>query len=600
MARNRIIPIVDDQIEHHLADGSMGVGMAQAMGYLVSAGDMLPPWWSRARDAALRAFYPGYDHVSGIVSAAQTKLSSIPPRIVARDSSISAHVTAAEEMQERLYLVSGLGTGFLHEYKKFILDYLTQDNGGFLGIIGENYEPENIPLQGPAVGVRHLDAGRCRRTGDPEYPVVQEVASRGLIKWHWSRVIYISQMASARVDMNGVGLCPLSRSVNVAQNLADSLNYKLEKMGSRPTTQILNGENMDANEIVRALLIGEEIMNNLGLKNFAKVVALGGRNNKLSKIDLNQFDPFNEETTFTIGVYSLAYIWGMDVRDIWPTSAGGTGDKVALIRSRQRLPADFTDELLPQLNLKLLPWYLKAVYADQDEEQKQQNAIIRDIRSRRRHRDSQSGYITSRAERLNMMRDGEITREDFVDMELDDGRLEDGAPVSSLFYSTDRTIAQHMDLGGIDEPLVPEDNDARQVLREIHVNQAGVARALAVTTSLSQRHKLRQALAALNWLEAVYQSRQEEMIELDERTAEAEVDTDDEATDELIAVLAGEQAEPGDEEDGEEEEEDGEDGEDGGDKGRNDNEESGKKAAWGALLARRAAKAIGLRRQLVK
>ena len=62
----------------------------------------------------------------------------------------------------------------------------------------------------------------------------------------------------------------------------------------------------------------EELMNQLGLQRYAKQVVLAGDDIEVSKIDLNNFEPFDEQVGTLMAIYSLAYIIGLDVRDIWP------------------------------------------------------------------------------------------------------------------------------------------------------------------------------------------------------------------------------------------------------------------------------------------
>ena len=48
------------------------------------------------------------------------------------------------------------------------------------------------------------------------------------------------------------------------------------------------------------------------------------------------------------------------------------------------------------------------------------------------------------------MADGDITQDQFIEMELDDGRLEDGTSVLTLFVNDD--YAELLDIG-VDNPL---------------------------------------------------------------------------------------------------------------------------------------------------
>jgi hypothetical protein len=62
--------------------------------------------------------------------------------------------------------------GFQNELSKFINDYLTTDNGGFMMLLGPG-KPDG-PIVGQVVALLHLDSCRCFRTGNVEYPVRYE------------------------------------------------------------------------------------------------------------------------------------------------------------------------------------------------------------------------------------------------------------------------------------------------------------------------------------------------------------------------------------------------------------------------------------------
>lgn len=113
---------------------------------LVSAGDLIPGWWTPQRDAALDKFWRGASHISSAIYNAQAKLCAIPWRIVARDPSVTRHVDQAEEMTYLLQYASEFGETFDAAKEKSTLDLLTQDNGMFYEILGEG--PKNGPIVG--------------------------------------------------------------------------------------------------------------------------------------------------------------------------------------------------------------------------------------------------------------------------------------------------------------------------------------------------------------------------------------------------------------------------------------------------------------------
>lgn len=525
-----------------------GGDMIPASWYWVKTGDLIPPWWSRKRDIEMARLMMSFNHLSGINYAARTKLANIPLRFAARDTTITSHLELADSYTQQLTYVSQFGQGFRVAYKRYIGDYLKSDNGGFMEILGPG-EPDG-PIVGLPWGVRHLDSTRCTRTRNDIYPVLFFNPDDGKrYKFHYSRVIFMSQESSERETMNGVGFCPLSRSFELGQVLADQLIYKLEKMGSRPQSQLIVGKNMDSTEIVKAFMMAEELMDELGLRRYAKIVALGGMDIEVDKIDLNEFAPFDEETGTVMAIYALAYIWGLDVRDIWPIQGSKSSDQLANMKARGRLPADFTADLKDQLDMKLLPPVLEARFDFQDDEEDQSRALIKDIRARRRERLAKAGLLDRVSEMRSMVGDGDMQRGDFVRWMLSEGYLEDGTSVSVLFHSKDPVIATLVNLNGIEDPLVYEDNDKEDVLREVHVQQSMCLMLMAQSGSRAQNDKAKKALAALDWLEFRYGDVAEE---IPEQLIEVSGMEDEEETE---AVFENEEDEEDMESDGDDEQE---------------------------------------------
>lgn len=93
---------------------------------------LVPDWWTPFRDAYLRRFYKKSDHLSGAVASVVAKMTSIPLEIYPRNQHIRRHRQLAARYQDNLMNFSGMLVGWHTEYGKWMLDYLTQDNGGFM------------------------------------------------------------------------------------------------------------------------------------------------------------------------------------------------------------------------------------------------------------------------------------------------------------------------------------------------------------------------------------------------------------------------------------------------------------------------------------
>jgi len=475
------------------------------MWYLVHTGDLVPPWWSRQRDKELHRLVKESNHLSGIAYLATTKLVNIPLEFVPKDPTVTAHVDQARLFSEQITLASEFGMGLRETAKKYVYDYLLMDNGGFMEVIGDG-DPAG-PIEGLPISLRHLDSFNCTRTGNPEYPVVYR-DSRTLkrYKLHFTRVVYMAQQPSGIQRMHGVGFSAASRSFMLGQVLQDQLVYKLEKMGSRPSEGIVVGRNIETEQLYVAYMMADEMADNLGLTRYQKYVFIGGEDIDVINRDLHNFEMFDEETGTNMAIYALFYTWGLDIRDGWPIGGSLTGDKIANMKARGRLPADYTSDLKLQFDLKVCPPYLETRLDFQDDEEDQQRAVIQDIRSRRVQRLAEQGIIDNEGQRRTMLADGELSREEFVRMQQESGKLEDGTPIEAVFYFEDDLIQNLTQLSGHPQPLVLEDNDPAAIVREIHVQQSRALEILGRSSSLIQRRKATLAHAALSWLEEKYQT----------------------------------------------------------------------------------------------
>ncbi len=519
MPRTNVIPLIDESVNLTAkvsADGGMAPSVVQALSYVITTSSLIPPWWSRSRDTELHRVTKQSGHLSGLFYLATTKLSNIPLVFRAKDPTVIAHVEEAEKFSQQMYYVSEFGEGLRVALKKFIYDYLIYDNGAFMEIIGPG-DPSG-PIEGRPLSLRHLDSTKCTRTGDPIFPVRYQGEDGQWYKFHFTRLVSMSQQPSGLARMNGVGFSAASRCFEIAQVLSDQLQYKLEKMGARPQNQIIVAKGMEVTDVVKSFMIAEELMDQLGLQRYAKQIVLAGSDIAIDKIDLNNFEPFDEQVGTLMAIYSLAYIIGLDVRDIWPVTGAKASDQIANMKARGRLPADFTADFKQQGDYKICPPYLEIIFDFQDDDEDMQRANIRDIRSRRVERLAAGDAIDSEGQRRMLLSDGDITREEFIRLQHSDGKLENGIPVATLFYTSDPLIRALCTIEGYETPTIFADNEAEIIKPAIQTSLVRVYELLAHTTSVSQKRKAESALAALEWLEGEYDM----IIMLQAREAAAE------------------------------------------------------------------------------
>ncbi len=496
--------------------------------WLAKSANLAPAWWSPSRDKWLRDFFKSSDHLSGAIYTMQSKMTAIPIRVVPDDMNDKAAVLEAAIMTDLLNNSPGFGKGWISEYGKFVEDLITQDNGAFMEVIGAG--PKSGPIIGMPVSLAHLDSARCQRTGNAIYPVVYTDRNGLRYKLHYTRVMFEAQMPSPMEEMLGVGLCAVSRCIGVAQNLIDIITYKQEKLGSRPHRELLVTKGgLDPRDIASALVKSEATMDTRGLTRYSQIVVVGSQTlpeADLGVIGLSEMpDGFDEQTSTTLGMATIALALGMDARELFPALTAGATRADALLqhlKQRGKGPGQILQMTERMLNFKFLPPHLKAVTDFQDDEQDRQSAEIRMIRANKRVQDTTTGVVDERRMREMMVIDHDITQEQFEQLELGSGRLADGTPITTLFFRNIEKYRKYLDLG-VENPLDYANNDAESMLDIITDKHAEIYEVLANPGNPIDKKIAQECDRALTEIEIMYFDLQKQEQEQEQLEQEQEM-----------------------------------------------------------------------------
>jgi len=466
--------------------------------------DLIPPWWSRSRDAELRKFWRRIDHLAGAVYTMESLISTIPLRVEALDPTVQLHKRQAEEFTTFLMEEADFGEGWGFWVQRWVEDHVTQDNGAFAEVLGDG--PPDGPIFGPALGLAHLDSYRCTRTGHPEFPVLFMDTNGNQSKLHRSRVMMSSSMPSPASEMNGVGFCAVSRCVNVAQTLLDMMVYRQEKLGSRPSQGILVTKGgLDPDDVNEAFQVAEQTMDNQLLRRYGKFVVMGDSSlidAGIDKVELTGLpEGFNEKEATGLAMAAIALAFGTDPRELFPGMTIGATRAEALIahlKQRGKGPGQLLQNIERGLNAKFLPPHLKAVFDFQDDAQDEQRADIKTSRATRRTEELGSEVLDVRGAREIALEEEDLSEAQFADLELRDGRLPNGDSVLTLFYRGD--YAEHLDLGVVD-PVNVGASEAGLLKESIKLRRAELMTKLEAAGDSPRRRPIVESLAALDALE---------------------------------------------------------------------------------------------------
>lgn len=481
--------------------------------WIIPTGSAIPPWWSRGRDLWLRNFYRSVDGLKIAVYTFSAKVLNVPMHIQARDNSIRSHVEEAEQIEESLLTNSGVTTGWHEEMSKFITDFLTTDSGGHLYVMGSPNRADK-PLIGAATGIYHLDSVRVTRTGNKEFPIIFRDRDGTAYKFHHTRCVSLSDLPSPELEMNGVGLCAVTRALDSANEQGDISNYTREKMGSKPQRGILyvktGGTIGELEDAVKKAEMKDAAQGN---SFYSRTALLAPRNpNSVLELDLVELsklpDGFNRRDSAILNMSHIAAAFGLDLRDLsFPLGlAGGKQDaEVQDRKGRGKGVGDCIKTIAEAINQFVLPPHLKVVFDYLDDDQDMRESDIRSKRAESRYKDLSSGVTTVRVERERMASAGEITSQQFEDMELADGRQADGTDVLQLFYTDDKYVQTMLSMPELAEPTDIAANDPFVAIQAIEAAKRRIYEISSKYASTRVMRSSRRATAALNRLRSLYE-----------------------------------------------------------------------------------------------
>jgi hypothetical protein len=315
--------------------------------------------------------------------------------------------------------------------------------------------------------------------------------------------------------MHDVGLCSVSKCVNIAQSLLDILVYNQEKLGSRPTRNLMVASGgLDADDIKHAFALANEAMDNAALSRFSKSVVIGDASAPEGKLEMHDLaslpDGFSYETSMSLGMAAIALAFGVDARELWPMMGTGATRADALIqhiKAQTKGIGHLLQIAESAIFSKILPTSLEAFFDYTDDAQDRQAAEIKMVRSERHKVDLvDSEVLDTRTVREQMLWDDDITQAQFEALELDEGRLDDGTPVLQVFYDPEYRSMLRM---GIPDPLDMGANTKDLILPILDEKEKDLIKRLGKDKNPKERRQLMTALAAVKALRERYDEEKE-------------------------------------------------------------------------------------------
>ncbi len=379
---------------------------------VASVADSFPAWGAEPirRDRELRRFWP----TENILASA---VYSICIRNAAYQWTLEGPERTVEAVQNILAMAE-MGDGWQAFITKICQDLFTQDNGAFIEIIRDGDNDDS-----PVIGIAHLDAARCRRTGNHETPVIYTDRKGVYHRLKAHQVTPLAEFPSPVETMNGMQLCAVSRVLRAAQILRDISIYRHEKIGgSNPNAIYLVG-GLGSDRISDAMQQHKDNQARRGMTRWVIPLIVGSldpdKTVSVDSIDLKSLpDGFDEDDAMKWYISELALGFGADYQDFAPLpgSSLGTGAQSLILhqKSRGRGPAFFMSMMEYTFNYHgLMPQNVTFKYDEQDLEADVEQAELDNKRADTRERDIKSEVLTPEAARQQMLDNGEMSQEVF-------------------------------------------------------------------------------------------------------------------------------------------------------------------------------------------
>ena len=380
---------------------------------LGAAADAFPAWGTApaTRDRLLREFWPTEPWLASTVT-------SLAARNAAFSWTVEGGPRTSQAVQEMLQNAD-YGKGFDHFITRGSIDLYSQDNGWFIEVIRDGETPDS-----PVIGLAHLDAGKCVRTGNPYVPVLYTDRNGQQHKLQWFQVVNITDAPSPVETMYGMGLCAVSRVLKSAQVMRDIIVRNQEKLSGRFAGALHLVSGVSKKMIDDIFAAADEKDNSRGRSRYSPPIVAGtlDPNAKIGKetIELASLpDGYDQDGAMKWAIALLALGFMVEYQDLAPLPGGGLGtasqSQVLHMKARGKGPEMFRKLVEHALNFHVLPQNVNFRFTEEDLGAKTEDAEYRRRKAEGRKLDIESGVLTPSVARQIMVDDGDL-RQDYLTM----------------------------------------------------------------------------------------------------------------------------------------------------------------------------------------
>lgn len=317
---------------------------------------------------------------------------------------------------------ANMGRGWLDLIVRTSIDLYSQDNGAFWEIVRLE-DNENAPF----IGLNHLDAARCRHTGNRDFPVVYQDRIGNLHKLAHYQVIELAEMPApieGYMGMFGLQYSALTRLLRKMQTTRNMDLYDYEKTGGRNTQAIHMVKGITSQQLQDAINESKAAADGAGLLRYMNPVVVGTLDPK-ADVGHDTIELMGKPADYQSAEWFKQYInlismaFESDYQEFAPLPGGGLGtgaqSEMLHLKSRGKGPGTFMKLITYALNFRCLPKNVQFRFNEQDLEAERGDAQVRAIRAQTRAVRIASGEITPQVARQIANDDGDLAIE-FIDL----------------------------------------------------------------------------------------------------------------------------------------------------------------------------------------
>ncbi len=291
-------------------------------------------------------------------------------------------------------------------------------NGQAVNLLGHEYKVADSPLDLP-IGLAHLDAGRCRRTGNPEFPVCYTDIDGQEHRLAWYQVLTLEDLPSPIEDMRGVGYCFVTRVFRAAQTMRDMEILKQEKASGRFAGSVYL-TNVSAEAVQDAVDMSAEAADQRGLTRYMPPIIADIQDPShvpaVARIDLASLpEGYNEAQSLEWYVAVQAMGSGVDYGFLAPLPGKGLGTASQSEQMAKQAKGKSSRLFMSTMEQKInyggiLPRSVTMAFKEADAEEEIARDQGRSTRANTRKVMIESGEITPAMARQMAIDDGDYDR----------------------------------------------------------------------------------------------------------------------------------------------------------------------------------------------